>query len=149
MEDTHVGDERRRERAHDAGDALDARQGFPVGRTTGVSSTYRAGARERRLYRVAPAGSAPERVGLPPVSGSIRTEHASRRRRLRGIDADRRDELFINWRSRADAAHEPERVAAPRARGRPGRGVTKSFDGMEIEVFLTKPLAVDRARSIR
>ncbi len=153
MEDTHVwvmnADGTNR---HEIGDALDARQGFPDWAADGQTVYFTAQQRGSAwLYRLALAGGAPERVApAGDQPGSIRGWSVAAGGTLAFAEGGPSDEpeLFVK---RGDAA--PVQVTHLNATLLGARTVApveafsfKSFDGTEIEAFLTKPLTVESGR---
>jgi len=149
MEDTHVwvmtadGSGR-----HDAAEALDARQGFPGWSDDGRFVYFTAQERgNAALYRVAPAGGALERVApAAGQRGSIRNWSTSADV-VAFAEATPSDETELFIRRGGAAPTQLTNLNASLLRERALAPVEafsfKSFDGMEIEAFLTKPLTVD------
>ncbi|MGE5246248.1 MAG: prolyl oligopeptidase family serine peptidase [Betaproteobacteria bacterium] len=152
MEDTHVwlmnadGSNRR-----EIGEPLDARQGFPGWSTNGRFVYFTAQERGSvRLYRIAAAGGAAEPVapqaGEPGRIGSWSTAGDT----VAFAEARPSDEaeLFVARGGAAPVQRTKLNTALLGARTvAPVDAFTfKSFDGTDIEAFLTRPLTIEPSR---
>jgi dipeptidyl aminopeptidase/acylaminoacyl peptidase len=150
MEDTHVwvmnadGSNRR-----DIGAALDARQGNPGWSVDGRHLYFTAQQRGSvRLFRVSPSGGAPELIApAANESGVVRSWSVGQDGTVafsQETSADESELYFIKSGQPAkQLTHLNRAVLAERTIAPVEAFTFKSFDGTEIEAFLTKPVAVE------
>jgi dipeptidyl aminopeptidase/acylaminoacyl peptidase len=153
MEDTHVwvmkadGSDRR-----EVGESLDARQGFPGWSADGTALYFTAQERGSvRLYRMPAGGGSPELVApARGDTGSVRSWSTAAGDAVAFAQTRPADEseLFLAHRGAAPKplTHLNATLLGARTIAPVEAFTFKSFDGMEIEAFLTKPLTIDAGR---
>ena len=153
MEDTHIwvmnadGSGRR-----ELGASLDARQGFPGWSPDGDFVYFTAQQHGSvQLYRLAAGGGAPELVPGTDGPGRVGSWSAARGGTVAFADARPGDESELFLARTAGPPIQLTRLNATLLGARtlaPVEAFTfKSFDGRQVEAFLTKPIAIESGRT--